>query len=95
MEIEFNERESEPVVIFMANKTTSGAWNLPLYKIFADPFNTPGLVTDRFMLEGFSFRVADTESNKEAVFSAPAETYKLLLLAGMSSRYRIHLLGKY
>lgn len=89
VEIEFNERASEPVVILMANKTTSGAWNLPLFKIFADPFNTPGLVTDRFMLEGFSFAISDTEGNKEAVFSAPTEAYQLLLLAGISSRYRI------
>ena len=43
-EMEFKERPSEPVIIFMADKTEPGAWNLPLYKIFADPFNTIGLV---------------------------------------------------
>ena len=29
-EMEFNERGSEPIIIFMADKTSSGAWNLPL-----------------------------------------------------------------
>ena len=41
-EMEFIERESEPILIFMADKTSAGAWNMPLYKMFADPFNTAG-----------------------------------------------------
>ena len=45
-EIEFTERPSEPVLCFLADKTEPGAWNLPLYRIFADPFNTAGLVID-------------------------------------------------
>src|SRR3989304_4715978 len=28
-ELEFIERSSEPVVVFLANKTSTGAWNLP------------------------------------------------------------------
>jgi len=36
-EIEFEERTSEPVIVFMADKTEPGAWNLPVYKMFADP----------------------------------------------------------
>ncbi|MEK6693042.1 MAG: fructose 1,6-bisphosphatase, partial [Nitrospirota bacterium] len=39
-EMEFEERKSEPIIIFMADKTSPGAWNLPLFRIFADPFNT-------------------------------------------------------
>jgi fructose 1,6-bisphosphate aldolase/phosphatase len=42
--MEFVERKSDPVLIFMADKTSAGAWNLPLYKMFADPFNTAGFV---------------------------------------------------
>ena len=49
--MEFVERPSEPVIIFMADKTEPGAWNYPLYKIFADPFNTIGLVIDPKMHE--------------------------------------------
>ena len=54
-EMEFEERPSEPVVVFLADKTEPGAWNLPLYKIFADPFNTAGLVIDPKMHVGFDF----------------------------------------
>ncbi len=33
-EMEFEERKSEPIIIFMADKTSPGAWNLTLYRIF-------------------------------------------------------------
>jgi fructose 1,6-bisphosphate aldolase/phosphatase len=48
-EMTFTERPSEPIICFLADKTEPGAWNLPLYKIFADPFNTAGLVIDTKM----------------------------------------------
>ena len=41
-EMEIFERPSEPLIVFAADKTSLGAWNLPLYKIFCDPFNTAG-----------------------------------------------------
>ncbi len=88
-EMEFVERTSEPVVIFFANKTSAGAWNLPLYKIFADPFNTAGLIGDPAMLDGFTFTVLDTRENKEISLRAPEETYLLLALAGSTGRYVI------
>jgi len=56
-EMEFEERGAETVIIFMADKTSSGAWNLPLYKMFADPFNTIGLVIASNMHGGFTFDV--------------------------------------
>src|SRR5258708_2296282 len=43
-EIEYEERPSEPVIVFMGDKTSAGSFNLPFYKMFADPFNTAGLV---------------------------------------------------
>ena len=43
----------EPVVVFMADKTSLGAWNLPLFQIYANPFNTAGLVIDPAMHKGF------------------------------------------
>jgi fructose 1,6-bisphosphate aldolase/phosphatase len=52
-EMEFEERTSEPVIIYMADKTSCGAWNLPLYKMFADPFNTIGLVIAPSLHSGF------------------------------------------
>jgi len=78
-EMEFEERESEPVIIFMADKTEPGAWNLPLYKMFADPFNTIGLVIDPKMHKGFDFDVRDTVENKKIIFSTPEEIYDMLV----------------
>jgi fructose 1,6-bisphosphate aldolase/phosphatase len=88
-EMEFEERKSEPVIIFLADKTEPGAWNLPLYKMFADPFNTPGLVIDPEMHEGFKFLVLDVIEHKEYTFSAPEEIYDLLILIGNPGRYVI------
>ncbi len=86
-EIEFEERPSEPVLIFLADKTEPGAWNLPLYKMFADPFNTAGLVIDPKMHEGFRFQVLDLLEDKAIDLDCPAEMYDLLLFIGAPARY--------
>ncbi|GAB4244466.1 MAG: fructose-1,6-bisphosphate aldolase/phosphatase [Thermoleophilia bacterium] len=88
-EIEFEERTSEPVIVFLADKTEPGAWNLPLYKIFCDPFNTAGLVIDPKMHDGFEIEVHDVVEHKKVVFSCPAEIYDLLVFIGAQSRYVI------
>ncbi|GBE37044.1 fructose-1,6-bisphosphatase [bacterium BMS3Bbin07] len=88
-EMEFVERKSEPVIIFMADKTSPGAWNLPLYKIFADPFNTAGLVIDPTMHEGFSFEVVDVYGHRSITLSCPEEIYDLLMFIGAMRRYLI------
>jgi fructose 1,6-bisphosphate aldolase/phosphatase len=88
-EMEFEERKSEPVIIFMADKTEPGAWNLPLYKMFADPFNTIGLIIDPEMHDGFKFLVLDVIEHKEFMFDAPEEIYDLLVLIGTPGRYVI------
>lgn len=88
-EMTLEERRSEPIIIFMADKTEPGAWNLPLYKIFADPFNTSGLVIDPSMHEGFLFEVRDLIENKKVTFSAPEEIYDLLVFIGTRGRYCI------
>ena len=88
-EMEFVERRSEPVIVFMADKTSPGAWNLPLYKIFADPFNTAGLVIDPLMHGGFDFQVMDVKDSKVITLSCPEEIYSLLALIGTPDRYII------
>jgi len=88
-EIEFEERPSEPVICFFADKTEPGAWNLPLFKMFADPFSTIGLVIDPKMHAGFSFEVHDLFEEKRVVFDCPRELYDLLLFIGAPSRYVI------
>ncbi len=86
-ELEFEERRSEPVVVFMADKTSPGAFNLPMFRIFADPFNTAGLVIDPKMHSGFRFEVLDVKEDKSVVMSAPEELYDMLALIGDISRY--------
>lgn len=88
-EMEFEERASEPIVIFMADKTEPGAWNLPIYKMFADPFNTPGLVIDPKMHNGFNFEVRDLIENRKVTFSAPEDLYDMLVFIGAPGRFCI------
>ncbi|MBA7511033.1 Fructose-1,6-bisphosphate aldolase/phosphatase [subsurface metagenome] len=86
-EMTFEERKSEPVIIFAADKTSPGAWNMPLYKIFADPFNTIGLVIDPSMHGGFIFDVLDIFENKTVKLNSPEDIYDLLCLIGASEHY--------
>lgn len=88
-ECEIEERPSEPFIVFAADKTEPGAWNLPLYKIFCDPFNTAGLVIDPKMHAGFAVEVHDIVEHKSAIFEAPAELYDLLVYIGTPSRFVI------
>ncbi len=86
-EMEFEERTAETIIILMADKTSSGAWNMPLYKIFADPFNTIGLVIAPDLHAGFTFEVHDVKECKKVIFNAPEEIYDMLVLIGAPSRY--------
>ncbi|MDI6850473.1 MAG: fructose-1,6-bisphosphate aldolase/phosphatase [bacterium] len=88
-EMEFEERPSEPIIVFMADKTSPGAWNIPLFKIFADPFNTPGLVIDPKLHNGFVFEVLDVYEHKKILMSSPEELYDLLILIGAAEHYII------
>ena len=88
-EIELEERPSEPVIVFMGDKTSAGSFNLPFYKMFADPFNTAGLVIAESLQEGFAFEVHDVKEHRKIVLNAPEETYKMLVFIGSPSRYAI------
>ena len=88
-EMEIDERPSEPVIIFMADKTEPGAWNYPLFKMFADPFNTPGLVIDTKMHKGFTFEVHDLKEGARITLSCPEEMYDLLMFIGAPGRFVI------
>jgi fructose 1,6-bisphosphate aldolase/phosphatase len=94
-EMEFEERDSDPVLIFMADKTEPGAWNFFLFKIFADPFNTAGLIIDPTMYKGFAFEVHDLKNGRRILFRCPEETYSLLAYIGASSHYVIKHVFRY
>lgn len=88
-EAEFLERKSEPVLIFMGDKCSPGAWNLPLYRMFADPFCSPGLVIDPSMHQGYDFEVIDVYENKAIMLHAPEEIYDILMFIGAFEHYMI------
>lgn len=88
-EMEIEERPSDPIVVFAADKTSAGAFNFPLFRIFADPMNTAGLVIDPNMASGFKFEVMDTIENKRVVIKCPEEMYELIALIGTVQRYMV------
>ena len=88
-EMEIEERPSEPIIVFMADKTSAGAFNLPFYKMFADPFNTPGLVIGEPLHDGFTFEVQDVQEHKHIRLRAPEEMYDLLVFIGAPARYAV------
>jgi fructose 1,6-bisphosphate aldolase/phosphatase len=73
-ELEIEERPNEPFLVFMADKTEPGAFNLPLYLAFADPMNTAGLLLSPEMSKGYRFRIMDvsyTEGDRVIELDAP------------------------
>jgi fructose 1,6-bisphosphate aldolase/phosphatase len=88
-ELEISERPSEPFIVFAADKTAPGAWNLPLYAMFCDPFNTAGLVIDKAMHQGFVIEVHDLIEHRRIFFRCPQDLYDLLVFIGTTGRYVI------
>ena len=88
-EMEIEERPSEPIIVFMADKTSAGAFNLPLYKMFADPFNTPGLVIGEPLHGGFTFEIQDVKEHTQIRLNAPEEIYDMLVFMGAPNRYAV------
>jgi len=88
-EMTIEERPSEPVLVFMGDKTSAGAFNLPLYKMFADPFNTPGLVISDPLHHGFAFEIHDVKEHKKITLNAPEDLYDMLIFLGAPSRYAV------
>jgi fructose 1,6-bisphosphate aldolase/phosphatase len=89
-EMEFEERPNEPFLMFMADKTEPGAYNLPLYLAFADPMNTAGLLLSPELTKGFRFRVMDvshTEGDRVIDLMAPEDIYDLAALLRDNGRY--------
>lgn len=88
-EMEFTERKAEPLLVFMMDKTEPGAFNLPIFRVFADPFNTAGLVIDPSMHAGFVFEIWDILKHKRVFMRSPEELYSILALIGAKSRFVI------
>ncbi len=82
-ELEFEERPAEPFVLFMCDKTDPGAFNLPLYRGFADPFHNTGLLLAPEMEKGFEYDIMDvnyTDADKVITLKVPEEIYDIAVL---------------
>jgi fructose 1,6-bisphosphate aldolase/phosphatase len=91
-EMEFEERPNEAVVVFAADKTEPGAFNLPLYLAFADPMYSSGLLLSTELHQGFRFRIMDvdyTEGDRVITLDAPERLYDIAALLRDTHRYVI------
>jgi fructose 1,6-bisphosphate aldolase/phosphatase len=86
-ELTFEAREAESVVVLLAPGASVDSLNGALYRAFADPLNTSGLVRSPAMQAGFVFEVHDLHERRKAVFQTPAEAYALLAHLDQSGRY--------
>ena len=91
-EMEFEERKSEPFLLFAADKTDPGAFNLPLYLAFCDPMYNSGLLLSPNLFKGFKFEIMDvnyTEGDKVITLVAPEDLYDMAALLRDPERYVI------
>jgi fructose 1,6-bisphosphate aldolase/phosphatase len=89
-EIEFEERPNEPFLMFAADKTDPGAYNLPLYLAFGDPMYNSGLILSPKMEKGFKFTIMDvsyTEGDKVIELNTPEDLYDIAALLRDNQRF--------
>jgi len=89
-ELEFEERPAEPFLMFAADKTEPGAYNLPLYLGFCDPMYSSGLILSPEIKKGFKFRIMDvayTTAEKTIELVAPEEIYDIAALLRDNNRF--------
>jgi fructose 1,6-bisphosphate aldolase/phosphatase len=89
-ELEFEERPSEPFLLFAADKTDPGAYNLPCYLGFADPMFSSGLILSPKVGKGFTFRIMDVEhtaGDRLIDLNAPEDLYDIAALLRDQERF--------
>lgn len=89
-EMQIEARPNEPFLMFAADKTEPGAYNLPLYLAFADPMNTAGLLLSPELTKGFRFRIMDvnyTEGERVIELNAPEDIYDIAALLRDNDRF--------
>jgi len=82
-ELEFEERPNEPFLLFAADKTDPGAYNLPLSLGFADPMYNAGLMLSPKMAKGFKYTIMDvsyTEGDRVVELNTPEDLYDIAAL---------------
>ncbi|KPJ56937.1 fructose 1,6-bisphosphatase [Parcubacteria bacterium DG_74_2] len=89
-EIEIEERPAEPFLMFMADKTEPGAFNLPLYLAFTDPMHCAGLILSPRIKKGFKFVIMDvsyTKADRIIELVTPEQTYDIATLLRDTGRF--------
>ncbi len=89
-EMEIDERPNEPFLMFAADKTDPGAYNLPLYLGFADPMYCSGLILSPKMEKGFTFTIMDvghTEGDRIIELHTPENLYDIAALLRDNQRF--------
>lgn len=89
-EIETEERPNEPFLLFAADKTEPGAYNLPLYLGFTDPMYCAGLLLSPDMTKGFKFTIMDvahTKGDKIIHLNSPEDIYDIAALLRDNDRF--------
>jgi len=91
-EMEIDERPNEPFLLFTADKTDPGAYNLPLYLSFTDPMHNAGLILSPKVGEGFTFTIMDvsyTEKDRIIELNTPEDIYRIAALLRDNERFVI------
>ncbi len=91
-EMEIEERPNEPFLLFAADKTDPGAFNLPLFLAFADVMTSPGLILSPAISQGFRWVVMDvnhTGGDRVIELHTPEEIYDLAALLRDTERFVI------
>lgn len=91
-EIEFEERQAEPFIVFAADKCGPGVFNYPLFECFANPYHNAGLLLAPDMRGGFTFTIMNvnfTEGDKVVTLKAPVDYYDICTLLRDPNRYVI------
>jgi fructose 1,6-bisphosphate aldolase/phosphatase len=91
-EMEIEERPNESFILFAADKTDPGAYNLPFYLAFADPMHCAGLMLSPKMAKGFKFLIMDvehTDGDRVIELSAPQDLYDIASLLRDNQRFVI------
>ncbi|HEU5361178.1 MAG TPA: fructose-1,6-bisphosphate aldolase/phosphatase [Candidatus Deferrimicrobiaceae bacterium] len=89
-EMEFEERPNEPFLLFAADKTDPGAYNLPCYLSFADPMFNAGLILSPKIGGGFTFRIMDVahvDGDRVIDLNAPEDLYDIAALLRDQERF--------
>src|SRR3989344_4224496 len=89
-EMEIEERQAEPFLMFAADKTDPGAYNLPMYLTFADPMHNAGLLLSPNIKKGFKFVIMDvayTEADRFIELNTPENIYDIAVLLRDPNRF--------